>query len=108
MFKSIQWKLVVIYIMLILLAMEVVGIFLIQSLEISHKHPFQYTRWKSPTAIRYIERHLSPVPRPQDIDDVIKGFGQEIGIAVLDESASVSTSTDNTRFQEGIKLLTPG
>ncbi len=108
MFKSIQWKLVVIYIMLILLAMEVVGIFLIQSLEKYHINTLSNTLdGKAQLLSGYIERHLSPVPRPQDIDDVIKGFGQEIGIAVLDESASVITSTDNTRFQEGIKLLTP-
>jgi two-component system sensor histidine kinase VicK len=108
MFKSIQWKLVVIYIMLILLAMEVVGVFLVQSLEKYHIDTLSNTLdGKAQLLSGYIERHLSPIPRPQDINDVIRGFGQEIGIAILDGSASVITSTDDTRFQKGIKLLTP-
>lgn len=108
MFKSIQWKLVVIYIMLILLAMEVVGVFLVQSLEKYHIDTLSNTLdGKAQLISSYIERHLSPIPRPQEINDVIVGFGQEMGIAILDESASVITSTDDTRFQKGLKLLTP-
>jgi two-component system sensor histidine kinase VicK len=108
MFKSIQWKLVVIYIMLILLAMEVVGVFLVQSLEKYHIDTLSNTLdGKAQLISDYIERHLSPIPRPQDINDVIRGFGHEIGIAILDESASIITSTDDTRFQKDIKLLTP-
>lgn len=108
MFKSIQWKLVVIYIMLILLAMEVVGIFLVQSIEKYHIDTLSNTLdAKAQLISGYIQRHLSPVPRPEEINDVIKGFGQEMGIAILDGSASVITSTDDTRFQRGMKLLTP-
>lgn len=108
MFKSIQWKLVVIYIMLILLAMEVVSIFLVQSLEKYHIDTLSNTLdGKAQLISDYIERHLSPIPRPEEINDVIRGFGQEMGIAILDGSASVITSTDDTRFQKGMKLLTP-
>lgn len=108
MFKSIQWKLVVIYIMLILLAMEVVSIFLVQSLEKYHIDTLSNTLdGKAQLISDYIQRHLSPITRPEEINDVIKGFGQEIGIAILDGSASVITSTDDTRFQNGMKLLTP-
>jgi two-component system sensor histidine kinase VicK len=108
MFKSIQWKLVVIYIMLILLAMEVVGVFLVQSLEKYHIDTLSNTLdGRAQLISGYIERHLSPIPRPQDINDVIRGFGQEIGIVILDGSASIITSTDDTRFQKGTKLLTP-
>ncbi len=108
MFKSIQWKLVVIYIMLILLAMEVVGIFMVQSLEKYHIDTLANTLdGKAQLISGYIERHLTPVPQPQDISDVIKGFGQEMGIAILDGSASIITSTDDTRFQKNTRLLTP-
>jgi len=108
MFKSIQWKLVVIYIMLILLAMEVVSVFLVQSIEKYHIDTLSNTLdAKAQLISGYIQRHLSPVTRPEEIKDVIKGFGQEMGIAILDGSASVITSTDDTRFQMGMKLLTP-
>jgi len=108
MLKSIQWKLVVIYIMLILLAMEVVGIFLVQSIEKYHIDTLSnMLDAKAQLISGYIQRHLVPIPRPDEINDVIKGFGQEIGIAILDNSASVITSTDDTRFQAGMKLLTP-
>ncbi|MGI6423859.1 MAG: ATP-binding protein [Tepidanaerobacteraceae bacterium] len=108
MFKSIQWKLVVIYIMLILLAMEVVGVFLVQSLEKYHFDTLSNTLdGKAQLISSYIERHMSPVPRPQEINDVIMGFSYEMAIAVLDESGSIITSTDDTRYQRGLKLLTP-
>ena len=77
MFKSIQWKLVVIYIMLILLAMEVVGVFLVQSLEKYHFDTLSNTLdGKAQLISSYIERHMSPVPRPQEINDVIMGFAR--------------------------------
>lgn len=108
MFRSIQWKLVVIYIMLILLAMEVVGVFLVQSLEKYHIDTLSNTLDSKAQLISgYIERYLSPIPKPQEINDVILGFGHEMGIAILDESASVLTSTDESRFQSGLKLFTP-
>lgn len=108
MFKSIQWKLVVIDIMLILLAMELVSIFLVQSLEKYHIQTLSNTLdGKAQLISGYIIRHLSPIPRSEEISDVIKGFGHEMGIAILDGSASVITSTDDTRFQKGMKLLTP-
>ena len=81
---------------------------LVQSLEKYHIDTLSNTLdGKAQLISDYIERHLSPIPRPQDINDVIRGFGHEIGIAILDESASIITSTDDTRFQKDIKLLTP-
>lgn len=82
MFKSIQWKLVVIYIMLILLAMELVSIFLVQSLEKYHIQTLSNTLdGKAQLISGYIIRHLSPIPRSEEISDVIKGFAHEIGRA---------------------------
>lgn len=108
MFKSIQWKLVVIFIMLILLAMEMVSVFLVQSLEKYHIDTLSNTLdGKAQLISGYIKRHLSPFPRPEEINDVIRGFGHEMGIAILDGTASVITSTDDTRFQRSVKLLTP-
>lgn len=108
MFKSIQWKLVIIYIMLILLAMEIVGVFMIQSMEDYHIDTLTSTLDnKAQLICGYIERHLTPVAHPEDINDVIKGFGQEMVIAVLDPSANIITSTDDTRFQPNTKLFAP-
>lgn len=112
MFKSIQWKLVSIYILLILLAMEVVGVYLVQSIEKYHVNKLSdELDIKAQLMSDMVERYLYPVVRKQDIDDQVKWWQQswtEINyIAILDESAGVITSTDETRFRKGDKLLTP-
>jgi two-component system sensor histidine kinase VicK len=111
-FKSIQWKLVSIYILLILLAMEVVGVYLVQSIEKYHVNKLSdELDIKAQLMSDMVERYLHPVVRKQDIDDQVKWWQQswpEINyIAILDESAGVITSTDDTRFRKGDKLLTP-
>ena len=80
----------------------------VQSLEKYHFDTLSNTLdGKAQLISSYIERHMSPVPRPQEINDVIMGFSYEMAIAVLDESGSIITSTDDTRYQRGLKLLTP-
>ncbi|MDI3481080.1 MAG: two-component system, OmpR family, sensor histidine kinase VicK [Tepidanaerobacteraceae bacterium] len=112
MFRSIQWKLVSIYILLILLAMEVVGVYLVQSIEKYHTNKLSdELDIKAQLMSDMVERYLYPVLRNRDIDEQVKWWQQswtEINyIAILDEAAGVITSTDETRFRKGDKLLTP-
>lgn len=112
MLRSIQWKLVSIYILLILLAMEVVGVYLVQSIE---KYPVNKLSEdldiKAQLLSGLAERYLYPVPNEQGMEDLVK-LGQQAGtevnyIVILDEIAGIITSNDETKFQKGQKLLTP-
>jgi two-component system sensor histidine kinase VicK len=111
-FRSIQWKLVSIYILLILLAMEVVGVYLVQSIEKYHVNKLSDDLdIKAQLMSDLVKRYLYPIPSEQGIDDLIK-LGQQAGteinyIVILDETASIITSNDETKFQKGEKLLTP-
>lgn len=112
MFRSIQWKLVSIYILLILLAMEVVGVYLVQSIERYHVNKLsEVLDVKARLMSDMLERFLYPDVQVQDIDNVVKLTQQtwsEINyVVILDETASIITSNDETRFQAGDKLLTP-
>ncbi|HHY04244.1 MAG TPA: cell wall metabolism sensor histidine kinase WalK [Thermoanaerobacterales bacterium] len=114
MFRSIQWKLVSIYILLILLAMEVVGGFLLQSMERYHIDNLSNSmEGKAQLISNFIERHMYPVPRYQEINNLIQGFtgsdSEIMYIVILDADANVISTTDieEEKFQQGVKLLTP-
>ena len=109
MFRSIQWKHVLIYILLILLAVEVVGVFLVQSLEKYHINTLS-TRMDNTAELLsgYLERYLYPEPKYQEINDLDleRMAGPEIAwIVILDENATVISTTNTTRFPQGAKLL---
>lgn len=112
MFKSIQWKLVLIYILLILLAMEVVGVYLIQSLEKYHINSLtENLEIKAQLIADLTERYLNPTPKPREIDDIIRKFWQPsytdiVHIVILGENAEIITSSEKDKFQKGEKLLT--
>ncbi|WP_422448385.1 two-component system histidine kinase PnpS [Thermoanaerobacterium sp. DL9XJH110] len=110
MFRSIQWKLVSIYILLILLAMEIVGVYLLQSLEKYQVGSLARNMdTKAQLIAGFTERYLYPIPRYHEIDDkLIKELGgaEVSSIIILDESANIIFSTDE-KFQRGLKLLTP-
>lgn len=112
MLRSIQWKLVSIYILLILLAMEVVGVYLVQSIEKYHVNKLsEDLDIKAQLLSGLAERYLYPVPNEQGMEDLVK-LGQQAGtevnyIVILDEIAGIITSNDETKFQKGQKLLTP-
>ncbi|MGI6486443.1 MAG: cell wall metabolism sensor histidine kinase WalK [Thermoanaerobacterales bacterium] len=114
MIKSIQWKLVLIHILLILLAMEVVGAYLINSLESYHTQNLSSSLDQRAQLIsNFIERYLNPEPMEQEIDYLIlEELGRQVGLdirytVILDETASVLSSTDATRYPKGEKFLTP-
>lgn len=112
-FRSIQWKLVLIYILLILLAMEVVGVYLIQSLEKYHIENLSQTiDSKAQLASSFVERYLYPTKRQQELDDLIVEFGKQAGpevgnILILDEIGMILSTANQTRFEKGMRLFTP-
>lgn len=112
-FRSIQWKLVLIYILLILLAMEVVGVYLIQSLEKYHIENLSQTiDSKAQLASSFVERYLYPTKRQQELDDLIVEFGKQAGsevgnILILDEIGMILSTANQTKFEKGMRLFTP-
>lgn len=111
MFRSIQWKHVLVYILLILLAMEVVGVFLVQSLEKYHIDTLSTSLDSKAQLISgYLERYLYPEPKHQEITslDLERLAGPDIGwIVVLDENASIIASSSASKYPAGEKLLPP-
>lgn len=112
-FKSIQWKLVLIYILLILLAMEVVGVYLIQSLEKYHIENLYHTiDSKAQLASGFVERYLYPEKRQKELDDLILEFGSQAdpeiaNILILDEIGTILSTANRTKFEKGMRLFTP-
>ncbi|MCG0276180.1 MAG: cell wall metabolism sensor histidine kinase WalK [Thermosediminibacteraceae bacterium] len=113
MFKSIQVKLVTIYILLILLAMEVVGFYLMQSLEKYHEGKLTENLMINAQLISdfLLVRHLTSERKllpSATIEEYIKQVAPTIKyIVVMDEKATVITSTDETKFRKGSRILTP-
>lgn len=115
MFKSIQAKLVTIYILLILLAMEVVGFYLIQSLERYHDRKLTESLIVNAQLISdfLLVRYLPPERKLSVNDSTIQEYIKQVApssikyIAVMDENATVVASTDETRFSRGSRILSP-
>jgi len=114
-FKSIQAKLVTIYILLILLAMEVVGFYLIQSLERYHDRKLTESLIVNAQLISdfLLVRYLPPERKLSVNDSTIQEYIKQVApssikyIAVMDENATVVASTDETRFSRGSRILSP-
>jgi len=109
-FKSIQWKMVVIYFLLILLAMEVIGVYLLRSLEQYHLNNLSADLdSKAQLLSGFLKRYLDDSSKTKEINNLVKEFsvGKEIkDIYVLDpEGTVISTSEEDTSLL-GKKLLT--
>ncbi|SHM17145.1 PAS/PAC sensor signal transduction histidine kinase [Caldanaerovirga acetigignens] len=115
MFKSIQAKLVTIYILLILLAMEVVGFYLMQSLERYHDRKLTESLIVNAQLISdfLLVRYLPPERKLSVNDSTIQEYIKQVApssikyIAVMDEKGTVVASTDETRFSRGTRILSP-
>ncbi|TYP57450.1 ATP-binding protein [Thermosediminibacter litoriperuensis] len=114
MFRSIQGKLVTIYILLILLAMEVVGFYLMQSLEKYHDRKLTENLTISAQLISdfLLVRHLTSERKLSDNDSTIEEYIKQVAptikyIVVLDDNATVIASTDKQKFREGLRILAP-
>ncbi|MDI3533923.1 MAG: two-component system, OmpR family, sensor histidine kinase VicK [Thermosediminibacterales bacterium] len=113
MFKSIQWKMVIIYLLLVLLAMEVIGVYLLRSLEQYHLDNLSaYLDNQAQLISGFLERYLANTVDTQQIDDLIREFGNRMGmeikdIFVLDKNGIVISSSNIDTTQTGKRILTP-
>jgi len=90
--------------------MEVVGAYLVQSLEKYHvENLVQNLDNQAQLISGFTERYFYPIPRRQEIENLIQGFANPdiSDIVILDESGRVIFSTDEDRYSSGTKLLTP-
>ncbi|KYO66158.1 two-component system histidine kinase PnpS [Thermovenabulum gondwanense] len=113
MFKSIQMKLVTIYILLILLAMEVVGVYLLQSLERYHIKNFStYLNGQAQIISNLLSRYLVEEKKVDEIQVIVEGYIKQISptvecMLVLDDKSTVLASTNEEIYPRGKKILQP-
>jgi len=112
-FKSIQMKLVTIYILLILLAMEVVGVYLLQSLERYHIKNFStYLNGQAQIISNLLSRYLVEEKKVDEIQVIVEGYIKQISptvecMLVLDDKSTVLASTNEEIYPRGKKILQP-
>jgi two-component system sensor histidine kinase VicK len=111
MLKSIQWKMVIIYLLLVLLAMEVIGVYLLRSLESYHlENLSSYLDGQAQLISSFIERYLTPTEDKDHIDDLLSQFENQIGmeileLSVLDSKGVVIASTQSDSPKLGTRIL---
>jgi two-component system sensor histidine kinase VicK len=107
-FKSLQWKIVLIYSLLLLFTLQLIGVYLVQSLEQYYLHNFK-------TGLEYQARLLAAFLTPsleegheaeEDIAHLVREFSElrEMEIAVLDSYAHV-VGTSSNRTMVGGRLI---
>ncbi len=97
MFKTVQWKLVVIYLLLVLLAMELISIYLLQSLDQYYLDDYrERMETEAELVSSLLVRHMGDGHETEDITDLVREFGRQANneITVLDENGRImATST---------------
>ncbi|OWZ83500.1 ATP-binding protein [Natranaerobius trueperi] len=92
MFKTVQWKLVVIFLLLMLLAMELISVYLLQSLDQYYLDDYRERMSSEADLIRsLLERHLAEEQDEEYISQLIEEFGKQAQneITVLDENGRI-------------------
>lgn len=113
MLKSIQTKLVIIYILLILLAMEFVGVYLLQSLEKYHIKNFStYLNGQAQIISNLLSRYLREEKKIEEIQVIVKDYIKQISptvecMLVLDDKYTVIASTNEELYPMGKKVIQP-
>ncbi|NPV42621.1 MAG: HAMP domain-containing protein [Firmicutes bacterium] len=107
MFKSIQWKMVIIYFLLILLAMQVISVYLLRSLEQYHLNSLSSFLNKQAQLISgFLERYLKEPYDNEHISDLLRELGFEIKeIYVLDPTGSVISTSSPDISRIGKRML---
>lgn len=111
MLRSIQWKMVIIYLLLVLLAMEVISVYLLRSLESYHLDNLSsYLDGQAQLISGFMERYLTPSADKEHIDDLLKQFENQIGmeileLSVLDPKGVVIASTQSDSPKLGTRVL---
>jgi len=97
--KSLQWRLALIHLLLILLAMELVNVYLLQSLERYYVNNFSSNLAAQAQVIAgFSERYLLQEKGREDLDRMVKEFGRQTGVdvAILSTTGSLlATSREN-------------
>lgn len=104
-FHSIQWKLVIIYILLILISMQIIGIYFIQSLEKYYVDNFNETLYAQASLLSVnLERYLTEDEREEtekrmDIDNLVDNLFALNGVDVsIIDNNGIILSTSEKKF----------
>ncbi len=104
--KSIRWQLVTIFLLLILLAMELTGAYLLQSLEKYYVSTLSETLTSQAQLVAtFLQRYMGAQPEKDRINQLVKDFGQQsrLDIVVLGPNGSlVGWSGDDPRELERV------
>ncbi|CAM3648517.1 cell wall metabolism sensor histidine kinase WalK [Marinicrinis lubricantis] len=105
-YQSIQIKLIIIYVLLILIAMQLIGVYFVRTMENSFRNNFsEDLNSKASLLAEYVRPYLSTRPENKDEDgpaagesslsDVVNNFNQIIGaeIQVIDMNGMILSST---------------
>ncbi len=104
--RSIQWKLVLVYLLLILLAMELGGFYVLRSLEQYYLANFSNTLYShGQLTAAFMARYLDK-PDQATIRNLVADFGRQIqaDVTVLNSSGEVIASSHPSRYQAGARL----
>lgn len=110
MFQSIQWKMGAVYLFLILIAMQVIGVHLLQSLQQYYEDNYASGLASQGELIAgLVQRHLEEEAREAEIADLVGEFRLETGhdIAVMDENGMVLGATTGRQDLLGRRLAQP-
>ncbi|ACB86449.1 ATP-binding protein [Natranaerobius thermophilus] len=106
MFKTVQWKLVVIYLLLVLLAMELISVYLLQSLDQYYLDDYsERMSTEAELAKSLLQRHMTEEQDADQISQLLGEFGQQAHneITILDENGRVlATSSGEEELQGNI------
>ncbi|MDP2856785.1 MAG: ATP-binding protein [Bacillota bacterium] len=94
--RSIQWRLVLILILLILLAMEFVGVYLLNSLERYYVTAVSSNLTSQAQLLAgFLQRNFTPYPDKQYAQTMARQFGQQSGgaVVVLDASGALVSAS---------------
>lgn len=111
MFKSIQWKMAIIYFLLILLAMQVIGVYLLRSLEQYHlKNLSSFLSNQAQLMSSFLERYLKEPYDTEHIDELLMEFGKQMTVEikeiyVLDPIGRIISTSRTDLSGRGRKLL---
>ncbi len=102
MFKSMQWKIALMYTLLILFAMQFFGVYLLQGIEEYYLKDFSDSlETQGELLASFVRRHLVDEQAELYIHDLVKGFGIQAGteIMVLDGFGRViSSNSEDTEL----------
>ncbi len=92
MFKTVQWKLVVIYLLLVLVAMELISVYLLESLDQYYLDDYSDRMTTEAELVKSLsERHMAGEQDEEQISQLLDEFGQQAQneITILDENGRV-------------------